>query len=248
MISIRKIESNGKKINDINDWKVNAHPKKSMQWVPNHSAMEFAFFILNVEKNELQSIKNPDVFEKAIKEFTNCDDFDFYAEYETKLVTDDYDFYIKNGRQHDGLMVGNDIVIGIEAKATESLDTYLGDKPIYDCLPSHIKRYHDMTKAITGRSALDCEKIRYQLLSGTAGTIIEAHNRNMKKALFLLITLKTCLVKDQMIDRNERDIRDFLSLLKKDKDGSYQTPLSDELGIKLYVKHIVIDVFKSHNK
>lgn len=242
MININKIEGNGKIITNIVEWKDHAHPKDLKQWKEGHSAKEFAEFILSVKNNKFTFIDNPEVFEKAIKECTGYNEFNFYAEHKTELVTTNFDFYNRNGRQHDGLMVGNDIVIGIEAKATESLDSYLGDKPIYDNLPSHKKRYHDMTKAITGKTAIECEKIRYQLLSGTAGTIIEAHNRGVKKALFLLITLKTHKVNSSMIERNERDIDDFLKLLKNDNDGSFHTQLSDDLGIKLYIKHIVIEV------
>ena len=242
MLNIRKIESNGNLINNEKDWLRYAPPKEKDQWKKGHSAQEFSSFILEIKNNSFVFAVNPEAFENAIKECTNCNEFDVYPEYKTELETDGFDFYNKNGRQHDGLMVGSDIVIGIEAKATEPLDSYLGDKPIYDEKPSHKKRYHDMTRAITGKTAFECEKLRYQLLSGTAGTVIEAHKRGAKKALFLLITLKTDLVKNQMIERNERDIKDFIKFLKKEEDGSYHTQLSDSLGVKLFIKHIVVEM------
>ena len=242
MLTIKKITGEkGEIIKNLDEWEEKGHPQKEEHWADDHSAKEFARFILGIKNGKCEKIKNESAFEEAIGECTNCTEFDFYAEYQTELIVGKYDYGKRGPRHHDGLMIGDDIVIGIEAKATESLDSYLGDKPIYDEIPSHIKRYHNMTKMITGRDALECENLRYQLLSGAAGTIIEASKQKKEKALFLIITLKTPLVKDPMIARNERDINKFLGLLKKNDDGSYSTGLSEALGIKFYIKHLIVE-------
>ena len=241
MLTIKTIKGQKGEINNIDEWECKAKPQKTEHWQDKHSAKEFARFILGIKNGKSEQIKNANAFEEIIGECTKCTDFDFYAEYQTELVMGKYNYGKRGPRHHDGLMVGDDIIIGIEAKATESLDSFLGDKPIYDDIPSHIKRYHNMTKMIVGKDPLECEYIRYQLISGTAGTIIEAAKRGFKKALFLVITLKTPKVTNQMIARNEKDINEFLKLLKKNDDDSYTTSLSEELGVKLYIKHLIVE-------
>ena len=79
------------------------------------------------------------------------------------------------------------------------------------------------------------------MLSATAGTLIEADKRHIKKAVLLILLFKTPVVSDDHIASTGIDIENFVSLLTKNNDGTYKCKNFKE-DIDLYVKYLVVDM------
>jgi len=173
------------KIKDEFDWLKFAPPEKGEeQWKDGRSAKELAKFFTQHEGEKLPRkiadiLKKYDIFD---------DDFCCYPEHETK-----FDECGGKGRQHDLLMVHKDIVVGIEAKADEPLGDTV-EITVKNALKNTSKsrvpeRADGLAKNIFGYNSWDeIKDFRYQLLTATAGLLQEAVNREINRALLLIIT------------------------------------------------------------
>lgn len=232
-----KIIKNSKVVKTVEDWFLLAPPeKKEEQWKDDHSAKELAKYFLNYK----------DFIPPEIDEYLNeigIISNSFIAEPECETSLTEFGFGKKGSRKHDVFLFEEnkkEVVIGIEAKATEDLDKFVTDKGSKPLTSNQIKRYYGLCEKLLGKNFEDCSKIRYQLLSATGGTLIEAKKRKLNKAVFLILLFKTQLVTDEHINSTINDINEFTSLLKVNDNGSYSC-INFMSEIYLYIKYLIID-------
>lgn len=227
------INKDNKIISTIEDWFEFAPPEgKEKQWKDKHSAKELArYFINNWPSMPVEIDKILDNIGVTSKLFL-CE-----PERETDFVSNGLGY--GKSRQHDILLMGNDIVIGLEAKATENLDKYVLEK--FDSSKyNHHLRYDGICNAIIGKSAAECDLIRYQLLSATMGTLLEAKKSNIKKAMVLIIVFESDITTKEHTKLTEEDVEYFKSFLTKKKNGSFSTPYAPD--IDLYIEMITVSI------
>jgi len=109
-------------------------------------------------------------------------------------------------------------VFGIEAKADEEFSKVLSEHYDSKPPPSHVRpRIDNLCRAFFGRSLSDCSdsvrSLRYQLLTGVAGTLAEAKRREAKQAVFIVHIFHSKLLDPAKVARNDRDYRNFVTLL-----------------------------------
>ena len=140
------------------------------------------------------------------------------------------------GRNHDLLMIGKDFVVGIEAKVTEPFGNKTIQKELKGSSKNKKNRIDTLVKELFNCDIdKDIEDLRYQLLTGTMGTLFEAIRNNKSKALFLVIVFTDGIQKTQ--DENDQssnndDYADFCTKLGLGKDGGTKRVLNIELTIK----------------
>ena len=231
-------------ITDLKSWFKVAPPKgKEKQWKCTRSAMELARYITH-NINEL-----PDTIKKAI-EYTGetCDkDFTWQAEYETPLKGRG------EGRNHDMAIFGDNIFIGVEAKADEPFD-----KTVVEWMnegsenkTNKLNRINDLCEIAFGENYNSDKhgELRYQLLTAFGGTVKEAE-KDKKKALLLVLvfTNDNDYDKDKIIN-NKNDFDKFacaLGMQNQSKTiGSNEivfAGMKETNGIKAYLVKAVIQI------
>lgn len=183
-----KIKKNEKPILDAEkDWKTTAGLKSASQWKPGYSAAEFAHFVLD-HKEEFRHIISSIL---SLCNLSTDQELDGEPEATSSLGKG----FCRGGcRNHDLLLVGEDCVIGIEAKVKETFDNPIG-KVIEEQKNSGKKaksetetRGYKLFHYLTGKDKLSEEdnKLMYQLFTATRGTIEAAKT---KQAIMLVIQL-----------------------------------------------------------
>lgn len=218
-------------IRDLDEWIKFASPKgKGKQWVDKRSAKEFARYMLSNNKNL------PIEVDGALKDLTDCSEFVLYPECLTSFYK--YGMGQRGPRNHDGLLIGDDIVVGIEAKSDERFDAkYLSQ---YD---SSKQRYSQISKHIFGDGPENHTNIRYQLVSASMGTMIEALERKCEKAVLLIISfISKEKTNPKNIRKSKEDLLHFINSLKKGEQGDFITPFSEKNKIKFFIKCIDINL------
>lgn len=165
-------------ITNETEWFLVAPPKKGIiQWKDGYSAKEFAKFATS--KGQLKKLLQS-VFEEI--SFRTDDSFIGVPEAETKLPGEG------EGRNHDMLLYNNDLVIGIEAKVNEKFGETIKKESenITDNKEARIKEL----KRIVFRNpdSPDVDELRYQLLTATAGTLLEAYRRDKNQCILLVLS------------------------------------------------------------
>lgn len=235
-MGIYKIEvsKNGQMIESLDKWFKLAGPMRDEHWKDGRSAKELAKYILGGKGTFTTEI------EKILLKIGCKSEKVFKGEPEkvTYLVGRG------NGRNHDLLFKRDgEIIIGIEAKADEVLGNMiskeLSNKDISD---NKIKRINTLYKNIYDCNICDNVDIRYQLLTGVNGVLIEAQKLQIPKALFLIITFRKdgCYSKDKLIS-NKNDISTFIESLSANKVGGIYK-FKAYPNVELYIEHIEIDV------
>lgn len=239
------LNNNG--INNPNEWKRIAPPMGGdKQWKPGRSAMELANYMTKTLPNM------PSEIEEVLLNFTNVNaEFDWAAEYVTKLTS--FGLGRGEGRNHDAFLWNSDVVVGIEGKADEPL----GSEYIRDALKSEsvnkLHRLQGMVEMLFSGKPEAHGNIRYQLVTASVATILEATKRNVKNAVLLVIVFKKPgynedpipkkYFSEEKIQKNNEDIEAFIKETKaKEQNGMYLIPTAygKETGINLYFKKIEI--------
>lgn len=146
-----------------------------------------------------------------------------------------------NGRNHDLLMIGRDFVVGIESKVTESFGGIIEEEL---SKASHNKRHRInalVNELFNCEVNEDIEDLRYQLLTGAVGTLLEAIKNNKEKALFLVIvfTDKNATNSEKKASKNNhKDFVDFCRCLNLSDEGGTKTVL----GVDFTVKEIEVSL------
>ena len=222
-------------INSLEDWEKFAPPKKTeIQWKDGRSAKELAKYIVQAEGYI------PKEIEEILLTIGCNQDIIFCGEPEvvTRLTGKG------EGRNHDLLLIqDNEFVVGIEAKADEPLGKLISKElSSKDISENKINRINSLYKDIYGSCLCDNLDVRYQLLTATVGTLIEAEKFKASKALLIIITFKKDKCYElRKINSNIQDINTFInSLCNSIKNEKYNLP--GYLDINFYIKHIEIDV------
>jgi hypothetical protein len=126
--------------------------------------------------------------------------------------------HLRGGRRnHDVLVLGSAggrrTVIGVEAKADETLGETLGDYGTGET-PGAAERLRLVTRAIAGRTPADdatLHNLRYQLFSGIAGTLAAARERDARQAVFVVHEFRTPLTDDAKLAADLADLERFLT-------------------------------------
>jgi hypothetical protein len=162
-------------IKSVDDWFFCAPPKgKEKQWKDNYSAKELANFATSP------------VFKSFVKNLllecnkTKCNKFICIPEAETELPGD-----YRGPRNHDLLMIAENLIIGIEAKVNEPYGNSLKQES-RKCSKGKGDRIDWMKKVLFDSECND--QIKYQLMTGVCGTLLEAARRNVEKCIFLVLS------------------------------------------------------------
>ena len=142
----------------------------------------------------------------------------------------------KGPRNHDLLIeaerAGDAIVFGIEGKEREEFDRTL-DQKIADAtkkspftkLPVRVDSF---CRALFGRPySSGLKEVRYQLLSGLAGTLVEANKRGAALSVFIVFQFRSCATPMSDLERNLADYTRFVRIL-------FQDNLAEVLNDKIY--------------
>ena len=205
-------------------WKKNAPPMGGdTQWKDGRSAKELAKYMT------ADFPKLPSEIEEIL---SNIIDKNSILELDAEHVTNfsSAGFGRGEGRNHDGILTNNDIFIGIEAKADETLGNLVADE-LKSASDNKKLRIEKLVSLLFDDGVENHKNIRYQLLTASAGALLEAGNS--KKALLAVIVFKKSgCFSNIKIQENERDIYRFLIETKATaKNGYWQinTPNGKEL-------------------
>ncbi len=160
-------------------------------------------------------------------------EFNWGAEYVTNLPG------VGEGRNHDAILFNKDIVITIEAKADETLGNLI-EEEIKTASVNKLYRISSLLECIFKGGFKDYQNLRYQLLTASVGTILEAQNKNCKKAVLIVLVFKSNgKVTEEKVTANHKDVEEFLNASKAYvENGLYVIP--NNTDIKLYFKEIVV--------
>jgi len=238
-------------ITSIETWYNVAPPEGGAnQWVDGRSAKEFAKYMLS------ESGKMP----SAIADFIQSIG---WKTLECICIPESVTEFPKSfgsgsGRHHDALLISNDWIIGVEAKVSESFD-----HRIQEWLEAGLKNSDNGTnrknricqslKLITGRdySANDLASdqilnLRYQLISATVGTIIEAKKRKLHNACLLVLEFGGKVRKernyDGKIESNATDFDNYLDFLRISEKTDKERKIQVDESLTLWIKKIRINI------
>jgi len=257
-------------IDDTFSWYKYASPEGGdKQWKEGRSALEFARFMTS------NNGKMPTIIKDYLKSIGVKDnDFVCIPEHVTKY--DAKEFGKGEGRHHDGLLISDSCVIGIEAKVSESFDKLIMDKlsgaEKKDGNGYNMKtRIFSSLKLITGKDYQDdvgrvgC--IMYQLVSATVGTILEAEkkavseNKNKMKAVVLVIEFvgdgvdkgRSKEEYQRKIEDNDNAFNNYMDFLgintvEKDSDRFKHIRTANGCEIQVWFKMMKINISKDRIK
>lgn len=234
-----KIEKNHNRINTVEQWFQIAPPKESKQWKHGRSAMEMARFALS---EEFPIVIADLISEMAIMEKS------FTCEPEAK-TTFNIDMGISGPRNHDLLMVGDDTIIGIEAKVSEAYDKLIKVKK-KDATENMNKRLKSFFEFLYGKDCFpkDVDDLYYQLFSATIGTIQEAIKQNKRKAIVLFLTFVGDVAKESKYDNNvstnEKAFKDFCNTLGLGDEGGklMSVPGIKDAKVECWIKKVKVEI------
>ena len=207
-----KISKNNNIITTVEEWYQFAPPKaKGKHWKDGRSAKSLAQFM--TDKNQVKKLEDILV---ELKYDTNgvisCT-----PEANTVLPCKG------NGRNHDLLMIGEDFVVGIEAKVSESFGEEISTELI-EASDNKKNRIDTLANKLFGckiNEVKDGLELKYQLLTGVYGTLLEAENNKKSKALFLVVVFTDGLTSEDenAVNRNNDDFKNFCKCINLSEEG-----------------------------
>ena len=207
-----KISKNNNIITTVEEWYQFAPPKaKGKHWKDGRSAKSLAQFM--TDKNQVKKLEDILV---ELKYDTNgvisCT-----PEANTVLPCKG------NGRNHDLLMIGEDFVVGIEAKVSEPFGEEISTELI-EASDNKKGRIDKLANELFGckiNEVKDGLELRYQLLTGVYGTLLEAENNQKSKALFLVVVFTDGLTSEDenAVNRNNDDFKNFCQQIGLSAEG-----------------------------
>lgn len=235
------LKNNG--ITDMDSWNRLSPPTKKEHWKNGRSAMELARYMTAAFP------ALPQELEGILAHFCPHDAaLDWGVEHVTALTP--FGLGVGEGRHHDAFLYGNDIVVGIEGKADESLDKTLEEK-LKNASQNQRHRIDGMLQMLYEKGKKVPNGIRYQLLTACTGTLLEAIKHRASTAVVLVLVFKKKPQGDEIyfspakIEKNDRDIRSFIDSLSTEPFGDMtliRTPFGAETGVSLYFQKMEFDV------
>lgn len=219
----------GQEINSIEEWGNYARPKSDKHWKDGRSAKEMAKLALS---DDFRNIISTILKELSIHETS------YKCEPEAKTCFGKG--FGKGGpRNHDLLMIGNESVIGIEAKVSESFDKKVSEKST--------ARVDALIKFLYGEEIdINKDKLFYQLLTSSVGTIKEALNNGKKKAVVLFITFNGNVYKEKQYEKhikiNTEAFSYFSESLRLNDSGKLVSIPGCDNNTECWIKHITVDI------
>lgn len=219
------------KLSTVDLWKKNAPPMGGdKQWKDGRSAKELAKYMTSDYPNlpsELEEILSDIIDKHSILEL------------DAERVTSLKGFGRGEGRNHDGALFNDEIFIGIEAKADETLGNLLSDE-LKSASDNKMLRINKLVDLLFDDGVDNHKNLRYQLLTASAGVLLEAGDS--KKALLAIIVFKKAgCYSNIKIQENERDIYRFLIETKAiAKNGYWQ--INTNCGKELLFCKIDIEI------
>lgn len=207
-----KISKNNNIITTVEEWYQFAPPKaKGKHWKDGRSAKSLAQFM--TDKNQVKKLE----------------DILVELEYDTNGViscTPEANTVLPckgNGRNHDLLMIGEDFVVGIEAKVSEPFGEEISTELI-EASDNKKGRIDKLANELFGckiNEVKDGLKLRYQLLTGVYGTLREAEKNKKSKALFLVIVFTDGITREDenAVNRNNDDFKNFCQQIVLSAEG-----------------------------
>ena len=221
-----KISKNNNIITTVEEWYQFAPPKaKEKHWKDGRSAKSLAQFM--TDKNQVKKLE----------------DILVELEYDTNGViscTPEANTVLPckgNGRNHDLLMIGEDFVVGIEAKVSESFGKTISKECVGASKNKKDRIYITLANKLFGckiNEVKDGLELRYQLLTGVYGTLLEAENNKKSKALFLVIVFTDGLTSEDenAVNRNNDDFKNFCKCINLSEEGGTICKSNVDLTIK----------------
>ena len=207
-----KISKDNNIITTVEEWYQFAPPKaKGKHWKDGRSAKSLAQFM--TDKNQVKKLE----------------DILVELEYDTNGViscTPEANTVLPckgNGRNHDLLMIGEDFVVGIEAKVSEPFGEEISTELI-EASDNKKGRIDKLANELFGckiNEVKDGLELRYQLLTGVYGTLLEAENNKKSKALFLVIVFTDGITREDenAVNRNNDDFKNFCKCINLSEEG-----------------------------
>ena len=198
-----------------------------------------------MEKKHLQYHKTITKMEDILSHFVSENSaFEWAAEYVTDFSS--HDLGRGEGRNHDAMMSNDEIFVGIEGKADESLGSQYIETALVGASSNKIHRINGMIKMLYGDSAENHKDVRYQLVTAASACLLEAKDRKLNKAMLMVIVFKKSgCYNDDRIAQNDADIAYFLAHSKARQKGNYwivPTAYGNNCGIELYFSKITIEL------
>lgn len=205
------------RIGSLAEWRAHAPPKKpDIQWQPGRSAMELARrWLAASEKGAL-----PIEIEALLALSDEWADFTprcAFAELKTRIDS------LRGERRNNDLVVVGDTprgaaVLDIEGKADEHFDETIetrlrlaGRKP-NSKIPERIKH---LCSAVLGARVDQVTHLRYQLLVGVAGALVQAKKHAAKQVAFVAHCFDTKRTRAEKHATNSGDLAAFVAELHK---------------------------------
>lgn len=233
-----KLQSNG--IMTLDDWFKTSPPMGGeKQWRDGRSAKELARYITSALPNV------PTEIEAVLSKLVSHDSaFAWDAEYITDFVS--HNLGRGEGRNHDAIMVNDEIFVGIEGKADESLGSQYVGTALIEASDNKKHRINGMIEMLYGDSTEKHADIRYQLVTAACATLLEAEMCGLHKAMLMVIVFKKpgCY-SDEKVAANERDIKFFLSHSNAIENADYwiiPTIYGRKNKIDFYFSEITIEL------
>lgn len=227
-------------ITDIESWfKISPPMGGEKQWKDGRSAKELARYMTATYPHVPQEI------ESTLSKFVDCNaDFEWAAEYVTEFQP--FGLGKGEGRNHDAFIFNSDIVVGIEGKADESLGSQLIGDALENASDNKKQRINGMIRMLFGDVPENHKDIRYQLVTASVATLLEATKKNVKKAVLMVIAFKkNGCYSEEKIAANNADIQRFLKDISAKENGEYYTiptAYGKENNIEFYFKYIEISL------
>jgi len=217
----RLISKNNQNIKSLDDWLLYAPPKMGERhWKDYRSAKELAKAWLRTGKPKL-----PNELKIILQSYPKTKNFS--PEYAIPEHVTRLDNFFGEHRNHDLITVGYSgglkILISIEAKADESFGKLISEMRSKNPNSKIPQRLELLTNSIFGREIDDdIRNVRYQLLTGVGGALIEAKNRGANLSVFIVHEFISRSVDTRKIEENSKDFDYFVRNLSRKSEPSVQ--------------------------
>lgn len=206
-------------ITTLDEWKVLAGPKRSVQWAPGRSAMEAAIAWL-----ESGDALPPEVASLLESHADFGPVVEWHAEPEAKLR---FDKFKGEPRNSDLAVYARDrhgpYLVAVEAKADEPFGETFADtmaaaaeRYIANQNSKGVARAMQLATALFGprhKGEPTIGKLRYQLMTAVAGALCEAEQHGFDRTILLVHEFVTDKTRDDQHERNTNDLAEFVTRL-----------------------------------
>jgi hypothetical protein len=221
-------------IDSLESWKIYGAPKLNKQWKEGYSAYEMAHYAIEHTDEFIRTIQ-------SVLKSCGLQQQDFVCEPEATIGLGQG---MKRGgpRVHDLLMIGEDCVIGIEAKVSETFGRSISDINNEQKKKSKETRAEALWNFLAGKNTTIGEsQIGYQLFTATRGTMCTALKAKKVNCIMLVLAFIQEAKDKKAKDKNEKDYKSFLDVINADQNGMIiRTIENTEIKSWLRMEHVNI--------